>query len=105
MREGEALARARVKWRRLRYVHWPRTWFRWVEERFPVFVSPLVKPIRTSLTSGEGGGIRAPSFKSKSVSDVYPVSIRRGGVWRVRKRGRVFGGSVWAVEVLSVGIL
>jgi hypothetical protein len=53
--EGEALARARVQCRRLRSVHWPRMRFRWVGERFPVFVSPKEKPIRISLTSWGGG--------------------------------------------------
>ncbi len=51
-----------------------------------------------------GGAIRAPSRMSMPVSEVWPVSIRRGGVWRVRKRGRAFVGLVGAVEVLSVGI-
>ncbi len=53
-------------------------------------VSPLVKPMRTSLTSGEGD-LKIPSFKRSPVVDDWPESSRGSGVGLVLKRGSIVG--------------
>ncbi len=56
-----------------------------------VSVSPLVKPMRTSLTSGEGD-LRVPSFMRSHVVGDRPNASRGGGVGLVLKRGSAVGG-------------
>ena len=63
-------------------------------------VSPLVKPMRISLTSGEGD-VRVPSFKKSHVVDHWPNSARGGGVGFVLKRGRIVEGLVVEFVVYS----
>ena len=57
---------ARVQCRMLRSVHCPRMCMRWLGDSPPAAVSPLVKPMTTSLTSGEGD-VRVPSLSIKRV--------------------------------------
>ena len=53
-------------------------------------MSLLVKPMRTSLTPGEGD-FKIPSFKRSPVIDDWPESSRGIGVGLVLKRGSIVG--------------
>jgi hypothetical protein len=66
-------------------------------------VSPQVKPMRISLTSGEGD-VRLPSFMRSHVVEDWPNSVRREGVGLVLKRGRIVGGLVVEYAVSPRGI-
>ena len=66
-------------------------------------VSPQVKPMRVSLTSGEGD-LRVPSFIRSHVVEDWPDSARGGGVGLVLKRGSIVcvcGGGLLAEFVVS----
>ena len=66
-------------------------------------VSPLVNPMRISLTSGKGD-LRVPSFMKSHVVGDWPNAARGGGVGLVRKRGSTVGGFVVELVVSPVGI-
>ena len=66
-------------------------------------VSPLVNPMRISLTSGEGDA-RVPPFRRSHVVDEWPSSARGVGVGLVLKRGRIVGGLVVEFVVSPRGI-
>ncbi len=59
-------------------------------------VSPLVKPMRTSLTTREGD-VKVPSFRRRPVSGAAVDPSRGGGVGLVPKRG----SAGWGVPVLE----
>ena len=90
-----------VQCRMLRSVHMPRMWLRWAGESPGAPVSPLVNPMRVSLTSGEGG-VRVPSFQSKPAVDPWLWDAWRG-CGRVLKRGRALGGLGVSVGVSGGG--
>ena len=65
--------------------------------------SPQVKPMRISLTSGEGD-VRVPSFRRSPVVEDWPSSGRGEGVDLVLKRGRIVWGVVVECAVSPRGI-
>ena len=75
----------------LRSVHWPRMSMRCAGVSPVASVSPQVKPMRTSLISGEGD-LKVSSFKRSLVVDDLPSSARGRGVGLVLKRGSIVGG-------------
>ena len=85
------LARAIVMCNILRYVHWPMMCMRCAGVSPVASLSPQVKPMRISLTSGEGD-LRVPSFKMSLIVEVWPSSARGGGGDLVFKRGSIVGG-------------
>ena len=66
-------------------------------------VSPHVKPMRVSLTSGEGD-MRVPSFIRSPVDDDLPNSARGGGVGLVLQRGSIVKGLLAEFVVSHRGI-
>ncbi len=70
---------------------------RWPGESPLASVSPLMNPIRTSLTSGEGD-VRAPPFKRKHVVGAWRDAACGRGLGRVPKRGSDGGG--WSSRCL-----
>ena len=91
-----AVASASVQCRMLRSVHFPRICMRWSGDSPSAAVSPFVKPMRTSLTSG-GGEVRVPSLSRRPVVGAVDDPSRGGGVGRVPKRG----SAVWGVPVVE----
>ena len=66
-------------------------------------LSPLVKPMRTSLTSGKGD-VRVPSFMRSLVVEDWPSSVMGEGTGLVLKRGRIVWGLVEGFVVSPRGI-
>ena len=66
-------------------------------------VSPLVKPMRISLTLGEGD-LRVPSFKRSHAVDDWPDSALGGGFCLVMKLGSIVGGLAVEFVVSPRGI-
>ena len=66
-------------------------------------VSPQVKPMTISLTSGEGD-VRLPSFRRSPVVEDWPKSFWGEGVGLVLKRARIVGGLVVEYAVSPRGI-
>ena len=73
---------------------------RWAGESPGASVSPLVNPMRVSLTSGEGG-VRVPSFHRRPVGEAWLWSAWLS-VGRVRKRGSALGGFAVMASVSGV---
>ena len=66
-------------------------------------VSQHVKPMRISLTSGEGD-VRVPSFKRSLVIEDWPSYARGEEVGLVLKRGSIVGGLAEEFVVSPGGI-
>ncbi len=76
---------------------------RWLGDSPPAAMSPLVKPMSTSLISGEGDA-GVPSFNRKLVRIASMDPSRGGGVGRVPKRGSAVWGVPSVVSVSLVGV-
>ena len=74
---------------------------RWAGESPAAAESPLVKPMRTSRTSGEGDA-RDPFLRRRPVVGAAVDPSRGGGVGRVPKRGSAWWG-MSDVEWTSLG--
>ncbi len=85
-----------VQCRMLRSVHCPRICMRWAGDSPSAAVSPLVKPMRTSLASWEGD-VRVPFLIRRPVSGAAVDPSRGGGVGLVPKRG----SDGWGVPVVE----
>ena len=66
-------------------------------------VSPLVYPMRISLTSGEGD-VRVMSFMRTNVAGGWPNAAREGCVGLILKRGSAVGGLAVEFVVSPEGI-
>ncbi len=88
---GVVLISARVQCKMLRSVHCPSRCILWSGDSPSAAVSPLVKPMRTSMISWERD-VRVPSFVRRLVWVTSTVPSLGGGVGRVPKRGSVVGG-------------
>ena len=102
-REGE-LARLIAQCSRLRYVHCPSMRMRCAGVSPAASVSPQVKPMRVSLTSGEGV-LRIPSFMRSPIVEGWPTPARGGVVGLVLNRGSVVGGLLPEFAVSPRGIV
>ena len=74
---------------------------RWPGESPSAAVSPLMDPIRTSLTSGEGD-VRIPPRMRRPLVDAWIYAARGSCLGRVPKRGSA-DGYVMREDELSLG--
>jgi len=77
---------------------------RWPDESPPASVFPLVNPIRTSLTSGEGD-MKVPPCIRRPFVDAWRDAACGCGLGRVPKRGSAEECVLMAVEVSPGGMI